>query len=366
MRTLMREGAWVHYGQIYVESGDRAGGLPESFGGQANGLCGAAEPGALFLLTGLHTGLVGFAVELHDSAPPVDEIWEEVVEVSFHPAGPAMLACWSGEDYWDLDLAEIDYRVRYCATGMDEGRAADTLVEDEQVIDRYLLQFWPASPRPDRIIKQTSETAAYWHDYARSQPAPPTPEEKAEALRRTQLKHQRAAEEARHKQELERWGGQLPSERLREVGGAVNVARLDRPFIDALAGASPATQREIARWVARRAFVAAQLTEIEWIAPALAAMDRGDPLPPPFDDDRRAWERLLSDPLVPHTLVTDPAGRYDNSLQQAMAFPAIFCAVGEDPLQAAVDCVWNCAAAFGQGNHGLLFSELRKTFPALQ
>ena len=48
----------VHYGQFYVESrtDDFFEGLTESRGGQANGLCGAAVPGLLFLTTGLHTG----------------------------------------------------------------------------------------------------------------------------------------------------------------------------------------------------------------------------------------------------------------------------------------------------------------------
>jgi hypothetical protein len=48
----------VHYWQFYVESrtDDFFEGLTDSRGGQANGLCGAAVPGLLFLTTGLHTG----------------------------------------------------------------------------------------------------------------------------------------------------------------------------------------------------------------------------------------------------------------------------------------------------------------------
>jgi hypothetical protein len=36
--------------------------------------------------------------------------------------GEAGLDCFTGERYWPLDLTEVSYRVRYCATGMDEGR----------------------------------------------------------------------------------------------------------------------------------------------------------------------------------------------------------------------------------------------------
>jgi hypothetical protein len=102
-------------------------------------------------------------------------------------------------------------------------------------------------------------------------------------------------------------GGRLPGKRLRRLRGtALTVARLDRSLVDALAQTDRVTQRDIARWVTRRAFVEARLADVEWIAPALAAMDRGEPLPPPFDDDRRAWDLLLSDGRVPRTLVTSP------------------------------------------------------------
>jgi hypothetical protein len=169
MRTLFSGEPHVHYGQIYVESGsDSIPDLAGNFTGQANGLCGGAAPGLLFLITGLHTGNVGFTVELHDQEPPPADAWQEVVEVSFRPASPRVGLCqWAGEAWWDLDLEQIDYRARYCASGMDEGRAADTRMDDEPLLDRYLLQFWPSRPAPDRVVKQTSENAAYWHDFAR-------------------------------------------------------------------------------------------------------------------------------------------------------------------------------------------------------
>lgn len=77
----------VSYSQIYVQS-DPDGtnpGLGEAFAGQSGGLCGAAVPGALWMVTGLHTGSVGFTVEVHGEAPPLTPGWEDVVEVSFRP-----------------------------------------------------------------------------------------------------------------------------------------------------------------------------------------------------------------------------------------------------------------------------------------
>ncbi|WP_406634984.1 hypothetical protein [Amycolatopsis sp. WGS_07] len=368
MRVMMSGEAPVSYGQIYVQSDQGPPRLGECFGGQRNGLCGGAVPGALALITGLHTGEVGFRVESHDEEPPLDDAWEEIVEVSFRPVGEAALVSWGGSEFWPLDLREIDYRVRYSGTRMDEARRLGISEDEYFEPDRYLLQFWPSPPGPDRVVKQTSAAAAYWHDAARKRPPPPTPEEKAEAERLARLEQERVAEEAHLRAEKQAWGGSLPSERLRQLrGNVMSVARLDRSLVDAIERTNPASQRQIARWTARRAFAEARLTEVEWIAPALAAMDRGAPLPPPFDGDRRAaWDRLFADEQVPHTLATSPDGQHDNCLQQAMAFPAVFSAREPDPLAAAFDALWDAAVTFGYGRHGVLFTEVRQAFPALE
>ncbi|MFD0204851.1 MULTISPECIES: hypothetical protein [Saccharothrix] len=364
MRTLMSGAARVDYGQLYVESGEQSSDLGECFGGQVNGLCGGAVPGTLFLMAGTNVGEVHFTVELHDQPPPVGAEWEDVVEVSFRPSGPVALYVWAHEDFWSLDeLEPIDYRVRYCAVGMDEAREVDSSTSSR---DRYVLQFWPAPPEPDRIVRQTSEHAAYWHAYARKQPPPPTPEEKAEAERLAREKRERAAAQARLEAEEREWGGRLPGERLRQLrGSALNLAPLDRPLVDALAEAEPTVQRQVARWAIRRAFTEGGLADIDWIAPALAAMDRGEPLPPPFEDDRRPWDLLFADERVPQTVVTTLNGVHDNFSQQAMALPAIFAELEQDPLVAAFDAVWSAVATYGRGRHGELLAELRSAFPVL-
>ena len=164
--------AWVAYAQIYVESSENYADLGECFAGQRNGLCGAAVEGKLFLITGLHTGKVGFVVEVHDKMPSVEYSADEVVEASYRPLGAAALQGWGGEGRWPLDLEQVSYRVRYSGWGMDAGHQAGPPMDDETLIDRYLLQFWPAPPAPDRVIRQTGKQAAYWHKYARQQPTP--------------------------------------------------------------------------------------------------------------------------------------------------------------------------------------------------
>jgi hypothetical protein len=168
MNTLFDGPLGVQYGQAYVESGEDWGGdMDATFEGQKNGLCGAAVPGALFLVTGLHTGDVALRVEAHDTTPPSDDAWEDVVEVSFTPGSDDVtLEQFGGMGTTQLELKPGDYRVRYSARGMDAGKEADTLDDDAEPVDSYLLQFWPAPPAPDAVIKQTSEQAAYWHKNA--------------------------------------------------------------------------------------------------------------------------------------------------------------------------------------------------------
>ena len=157
----------VHYRQAYVVSGDGSE-MDASFSGQTNGLIGAGQQGMLVLHTGLHTGFVELTVDVADHEPQPDEAWEECVEASFLPiAADVRLIEWGGETVCDLPLQSRHYRVRYAARGMDAGHAADTVLDGEEPVDAYRLWFWPSPPAVDRVIRQTSETARYWHNWAR-------------------------------------------------------------------------------------------------------------------------------------------------------------------------------------------------------
>jgi hypothetical protein len=160
----------VHYGQAYVVSGnaDDTSDMNAMFRGQANGLLGAAQPGRLFLITGLHTGHVQFSVAISPAEPSLDDSWEECVEASFTPAGPPVrLVDWDWNLVCEIPLTGTHYRVRYYARGIDAGHQADTILKGEEPVDSYLLLFWPAALAPDRVVKQTSDGARYWHETAR-------------------------------------------------------------------------------------------------------------------------------------------------------------------------------------------------------
>jgi hypothetical protein len=74
------------------------------FRGQTNGLLGAALPGELFLITGLHTGQVEFRVEVVADEPSHDATWEECVEAAFTPDGKVQLVDWDGSVVCEIPL----------------------------------------------------------------------------------------------------------------------------------------------------------------------------------------------------------------------------------------------------------------------
>jgi len=157
--------AQVHYGQIYLLDGE--GDLPHFDLAQTTsvGIIGA-EPGAALMMTGLHTGTVGFKVSVHDHDPAPDlDGYDDVVEVSFESRdGTASLVGWAGEysrDLPPLPAGPGTYRLRYHTRGMDAAAAAE---HSDVPIDEYLLQIWPAPPSPAVTLKRTSQQRAYWQD----------------------------------------------------------------------------------------------------------------------------------------------------------------------------------------------------------
>ena len=99
------------------------------------------------------------------------------------------------------------------------------------------------------------------------------------------------------------------------------------------------------------------------------SLDRGEPLPPPFDDLSRAFDRLSAGepPATAYVAITSGvdvgAPRLRVSRPYA-AIPALTAAAEADPLRAAVDAVHAAAAAHDEDAE--LFAALRRAFPALR
>jgi hypothetical protein len=152
------------------------------------------------------------------------------------------------------------------------------------------------------------------------------------------------------------------------------IAVMDRDLVDGIAEADAATQRRIAIWAARRAFTVAGVADLDWLAPAWAALDRGEPLPAEFTDMMALLARIGGKRAVRYSIsALRPAGRRRGTGllgtglgaqvdPVAMALPALTAAAAPDPLQAALEAVWAAATAHGS-RHAALLAEVRRVFP---
>lgn len=302
----------------------------------------------------------------------MEQSWEDVVEVSFTtPTPQVLLMGWGGGSRATLPLGAVGtFRVRYSARGMDAGRAADTRGAGEPELDRYALQFW-APPAADLVVRQASEIAAYWHEFARTLPRHHRPRQRRSAAAERAEAEQalRAQQAAAARRELRQWSGRLPSPRLRALGGNVlAVARRHRDLPEQFEALGPVTQRAAARSLARRAFELAELDALDWVRPALAAMDRGDRLPPPFTTRREAHARArpAGTRTRAYAVVVRQGGQSPTPgprriHRPSFAIPAIFAAVDPDPLRALVDSFHHAAATFDDRQDRLM-AELRDRF----
>jgi hypothetical protein len=135
-------------------------------------------------------------------------------------------------------------------------------------------------------------------------------------------------------------------------GRAVQLAEEDRPLLDALAALHEDALLSVTAWACRSACRRADLEDLDWVAPSLAALERGAPLPPPFDDHGTAWDRLFAywddgtrTVLETSAEVTADPGRTPLA-PEAAALDAVLSAAAQDPLQAAVDAVVGAASSF--------------------
>jgi hypothetical protein len=167
---LFSQNVNVFYGQMYFEFGAAFDGdMDNCFRGQSNGICGASSPHLLFLITGMHTGEVGLTINLFNDEPDVDASWDEIVEVSFSSVtDEGMLLEWAADTGPAFAIPAGSYRARYYARNMQAGNDANG-EETFAPIDSYRLDLWKAELSPDRVIQQTSEIAAYWHNWAENQ-----------------------------------------------------------------------------------------------------------------------------------------------------------------------------------------------------
>lgn len=143
-------------------------GYPRYEAGSTTGLLNATAPGSVYVNGPALYGKYAVRVEAHSARPSVPQRCEDVVEVSL--TIKRSLSMGSFETFtrrWRLTAG--DYRLRYCATGLDRA-AAETAVSEfdgnayRLYSGRHLFQLWQAPRAPARVIRVRS-------DFAKSQVA---------------------------------------------------------------------------------------------------------------------------------------------------------------------------------------------------
>lgn len=166
--TLFSGNINIEYGQFYIGPADEDDEdffePDEAFEGQENGICGAAQSGKLFFVTGIQNGTIAVQIDLHETEPAIEHSYEEVVEVSF-TRGQASVSLleWGESEGPDLGLQLGYYRVRYCIDGMEKDYDEDGDWEAPVPGQRHLIQIWSGAQDKDKVEKQTSDMASYWH-----------------------------------------------------------------------------------------------------------------------------------------------------------------------------------------------------------
>ncbi len=331
--VLLDKSVEVSRGQLYLTSDESLSPMAEfAFSGQRNGLCGAAQAGALYLVTGLRQGLVGFTVELHDQEPVLGDEWTEVVEVSLaNPSEPMVLRNLEG-DAWTVALPAGVYRVRYCAAGMQAGWDLETN-DLTTPVDHYLLAVWLAEPADDVIIRQSSEAAAYWHHEHGDSP-----------------------------------DDEAPTGRLAQVETNLGVIRaLHAGLISALVRCSDDVHRNVARWAALQALSEAGIRDSPALRKVVADLERGVPVSPPFDDEITVMDEPAR--LFGQTPVQPVSGLYTEGqlpVREWYALVAVSATAIPDSLDAVFYALTQTIIAHGPDRAGDLLDGLYKAFPHLQ
>ncbi|SIM49709.1 hypothetical protein [Micromonospora cremea] len=161
---LLNQVVYTDYGQLTLEWGEDIwdGDADRFFKDQQNGLVGAAVPDNVVIMLARRSGGSPVRIVLEATEPRASADWEDVVEASFDlPLGRVMRwSTWAGESGGPLAVPPGQYRLRVSAAGRDAGAQGEFA---DEVVDRYLIELWPAPAAPDAVLRVGSDNAGYWH-----------------------------------------------------------------------------------------------------------------------------------------------------------------------------------------------------------
>jgi hypothetical protein len=131
--------------------------------GQRNGLLGASGGNFVSVVGPARFGRYPVEVRELASPPPVPAWCEDVVEVSYaHSGGELVMGGFSDEQVLG-GLASGSYRVRLCASGLDQAAVETEEDESQTYSSRHLFQIWPAPHAPDEVLRVGSTFAEEAH-----------------------------------------------------------------------------------------------------------------------------------------------------------------------------------------------------------
>ncbi len=115
-----------------------------------------ADPGAVSVLSGTHTGNIDLTLLVLDGPPDADiRQWEDVVEFWLDaPDREIGTSSMVGECVEAVLPHPGGYTLRACANNRDAGYAIDNTTDP---VEQHLLALWPATRHEPRVLKTTSE-----------------------------------------------------------------------------------------------------------------------------------------------------------------------------------------------------------------
>ena len=320
-------------------------------------------------------------VQVWHGRPPADrDQWQQVCEgrLRVSATGQVMIASPTmGEAF--CEVPEGDYLIEVSGRGfVNYGWPGTTTPGDV-----WRIRLWPndgTEPEPAQMWDMLGfgipeNTPLPEHPPAPAEPAEPEwiavsePGGGHHMVRTSELRAEAA------EAERQAWGGGDPIPEMLACNGGQSLTKYDRALVLALLEMEDDRLREIARWCTTKAYEFAGLADRPWVAPALAALQAGEPLPPPFDNIASAFAQLDADHLkdapvgdvtFQSELVTYSSGEFDPFdhgpiSRPSYALPTIFAAAGSDPRQAAFDALYSASVTF-QRDARELHAQLRETF----
>jgi hypothetical protein len=145
------------YSQVELHPGD--GG--HVFGMGDIGLASGEFGDHAILTAARQYGSIRLTVQVLDEEPALDPSWDAAVEFSLHTGESVSVTGWAGAGIIAVPLpSAVDVRVRYVV--LDGQVAQDQAAGDGAGPERYLVQMWPGTQVPPRVVVSSSPWSQYW------------------------------------------------------------------------------------------------------------------------------------------------------------------------------------------------------------